>query len=98
MADTGKASMQVNIVSADKPIWSGQARSVTVPGTQGSMGIMPDHEPVLALLHEGNIRVQATDGGRQSFHVDSGFASFDSNKLTVAVDHYLEDAGQGQHS
>ena len=98
MADTGKASMQVNIVSADRPIWSGQARSVTVPGTQGSMGIMPDHEPVLALLQEGNIRVQATDGRRQSFHVDSGFASFDSNKLTVAVDHYLEDADQGQKS
>ena len=98
MAGTGKASMQVNIVSADRPIWSGQARSVTVPGTQGSMGIMPDHEPVLALLQEGNIRVQATDGGRQSFHVDNGFASFDSNKLTVAVDHYLEDADQGQQS
>ena len=98
MAGTGKASMQVNIVSADRPIWSGQARSVTVPGTQGSMGIMSDHEPVLTLLQEGNIRVQATDGGRQSFHVDGGFASFDSNKLTVAVDHYLEDAAQGQRS
>ncbi|WP_297315972.1 F0F1 ATP synthase subunit epsilon [Bifidobacterium indicum] len=95
MAGTAKTSMQVTIVSAAKPVWSGQARSVTVPATMGSMGIMPDHEPVLALLKEGDVSVQALDGGKQSFHVDNGFASFDTNKLTVAVVHYLGDGQDG---
>lgn len=91
MAGTEKTSMQVTIVSADKPVWSGQARSVTVPATMGSMGIMPDHEPILALLKEGNVSVQTPEGGQRSFHVDSGFASFDTNILTVAVDHSMDD-------
>lgn len=91
MAGTEKTSMQVTIVSADKPVWSGQARSATVPATMGSMGIMPDHEPILALLKEGDVSVQTLDGGKRSFHVDSGFASFDTNILTVAVDHSMDD-------
>lgn len=91
MAGTEKTSMQVTIVSADKPVWSGQARSVTVPATMGSMGIMPDHEPILALLKEGDVSVQTPEGGQRNFHVDSGFASFDTNILTVAVDHSMDD-------
>ncbi|MEK0306082.1 F0F1 ATP synthase subunit epsilon [Bifidobacterium favimelis] len=91
MAASDKTLMQVNIVAADRPVWTGQARSAMVPATAGSMGIMPDHEPLLTLLQKGRITVVTQDGSQRTFNVDSGFASFDSNRLTVAVDHKLAD-------
>ena len=71
------STMQVNIVAADHPVWHGTAKSVTIPASEGGMGILPDHEPVLTVIKEGN---------RLSFEVTDGFISFDSNKLTVAVE------------
>ncbi len=50
------------------------------------MGILPDHEPVLTVIKEGTIVVVDPEGNRLSFEVTDGFISFDSNKLTVAVE------------
>ena len=41
-----KTTMKVNIVAADHPVWHGDAASVTIPASEGGMGILPDHEPV----------------------------------------------------
>lgn len=78
--------MQVNIVAADHPVWEGTAKSVTIPASEGGMGILPDHEPVLTLIKEGTVTVIDPDGERHVFEVTDGFISFDSNKLTVAVE------------
>ncbi len=71
------STMQVNIVAADHPVWHGTAKSVTIPASEGGMGILPDHEPVLTVIKEGTIVVVDPEGNR---------LSFDSNKLTVAVE------------
>lgn len=39
-----KTTMKVNIVAADHPVWHGEATSVTIPASEGGMGILPDHE------------------------------------------------------
>ena len=67
-------TMQVNIVAADHPVWHGTAKSVTIPAFEGGM------------VTEGTIVVVDPDGSRRSFEVTDGFISFDSNKLTVAVE------------
>ena len=72
-------TMQVNIVAADHPVWHGTAKSVTIPASEGGMGILPNHEPVLIVVVD-------PEGNRLSFEVTDGFISFDSNKLTVAVE------------
>ena len=79
------STMQVNIVAADHPVWHGTAK-VTIPASEGGMGILPDHEPVLTVIKEGTIVVVDPEGNRLSFEVTDGFISFDSNKLTVAVE------------
>ena len=73
-----KTTMKVNIVAADHPVWHGEATSVTIPASEGGMGILPDHEPVLTVVEP--------DGDLQMFEVSVVFISFDSNKLTVAVE------------
>lgn len=81
-----KTTMKVNIVAADHPVWHGEATSVTIPASEGGMGILPDHEPVLTVIKQGTLTVVEPDGDRHMFEVTDGFISFDSNKLTVAVE------------
>ena len=52
-----KATMQVNIVCAEHPVWSGEALQVTIPASGGQMGILPNHEPVLTLIKQGKLAV-----------------------------------------
>ena len=86
MAESSKALMQVNIVAADHPVWHGTAKSVTIPASDGEMGILADHEPVLTVIKGGTVSVVDPAGERHAFEVSDGFISFDFNKLTVAVE------------
>ena len=52
-----KTTMKVNIVAADHPVWHGEATSVTIPASEGGMGILPDHEPVLTVIKQGTLTV-----------------------------------------
>ena len=79
-------TMQVNIVSADHPVWSGEAVSAVIPASEGDMGILPNHEPVLTVIKQGKLTVVEPNGERHLGEVSDGFISFDSNKLTVAVE------------
>ena len=74
-------TMQVNIVAADHPVWHGTAKSVTIPASEGGMGILPNHEPVLTVIKEGTIGL-----GIPAEPLFRSPLSFDSNKLTVAVE------------
>ena len=78
--------MRVNVVSANHPVWSGEATSAVIPASEGDMGILPNHEPVLTVIKRGTLTVVEADGQRHLFEVSDGFISFDSNKLTVAVE------------
>lgn len=78
--------MMVTIVAADHPVWRGEAVSVTIPASEGGMGILPNHEPLLTLIKQGRVTVVEPDGDLHMFDVTDGFISFDSNKLTVAVE------------
>ncbi|WP_018143257.1 F0F1 ATP synthase subunit epsilon [Alloscardovia criceti] len=87
MAGTTAAPiMDVNIIAEDRPLSTCKAVSAVVPTTQGHMGILPEHEPILALLGQGKIKVKRENGDIDTFIVNGGFVSFDNNTLTVGVD------------
>ena len=67
-----KTTMKVNIVAADHPVWHGEATSVTIPASEGGMGILPDHEPVLTVIKQGTLTVVEPDGDRHMFEVTDG--------------------------
>lgn len=85
MAESSK-TLQVNIVAADHPVWHGTAQSVTIPASEGEMGILPNHEPVLTVIKNGTVTVVDPQGARHSFEITDGFISFDTNRLTIAVE------------
>ncbi len=87
------AHLEVDLVAADRSVWSGEARSVSAPAADGEIGILPGHSPVLTVLRPGTVRITPADGGSQHVvRIDAGFLSVDSNQVTVVVD-TAEDAG-----
>jgi F-type H+-transporting ATPase subunit epsilon len=82
MADT----IQVDIVSAEGEIFSGPARMVFAPASQGELGIAPRHAPLLTLLKAGEVRVQTPDGQEQFFFVGGGALEVQPRHVTVLAD------------
>jgi F-type H+-transporting ATPase subunit epsilon len=88
------ANLEVDVVAADRRVWRGDARMVSVPAASGGMGILPGHTPVLALLQAGKVRITALDGSVRTIGVDEGFLSVDSDRVTVVV-HEAHELGSG---
>lgn len=80
------AELNVAVVSAERAIWSGSAKSVVAKTPEGEIGILPGHEPVLALLVESPLRIEQTDGTKVLVAVHGGFFSVDSNNVNVIVE------------
>jgi F-type H+-transporting ATPase subunit epsilon len=76
----------VDVVAADRMVWSGVATMVVAPAADGEIGILTNHEPVLSVLRPGNLRIKLTDGSPFSVRVTGGFLSVDSNRVTVVAD------------
>jgi F-type H+-transporting ATPase subunit epsilon len=79
-------TIHVDIVSAEGEIFSGAAKMVFVPASQGEMGIAPRHAPLLTMLKSGEVRVQTPDGQEQFFFVGGGALEVQPKKVTVLAD------------
>ena len=80
------AELTVDIVAADRHVWSGTARSVVAPAHDGEVGILAGHTPLLALLTSGTVRVTPASGSAVAIAVTGGFVSVDSDQVTVVAD------------
>jgi F-type H+-transporting ATPase subunit epsilon len=80
------AELSVNVVSAERAIWKGPARSVVAKTPEGEIGVLPGHEPVLALLVESPLRIESPDGSRFLVAVHGGFFSVDSDQVHVIAE------------
>ena len=79
------AELSVSVVSADRLVWSGKARQIVARTMIGEIGILPGHEPVLAILDAGDVRVTTTDGAVITASAEDGFLSFENNTATVVA-------------
>jgi F-type H+-transporting ATPase subunit epsilon len=80
------SELSVAVVSAEKSIWQGTARSIIAKTHEGDIGILPGHEPVLALLVEAPLRIEQTDGTKTLVAVHGGFISVDSDRVNVIAE------------
>ncbi|QWT23554.1 F0F1 ATP synthase subunit epsilon [Subtercola sp. PAMC28395] len=87
MADVSDSSapLQVSVVAADHEVWSGGATQVIAKTTEGEIGILRGHEPLLAILAEGEVRVTLADGKRIVAKADEGFLSVENNRVTIVA-------------
>lgn len=75
--------MQVEVVSADEVVWSGQSTLIIAKTVDGDMGILPGHSPVLAVLAPGGVEVVTTDATREVVAVDGGFLSVAQDRVSI---------------
>ena len=74
------ATLTVSVISPERVLFEGPAKSIVAPSFDGEVGILPMHAPMMTLLGKGTLRVESVEGGTQRFDVDGGF-------LQVAEDH-----------
>ena len=79
------AELKVSVVSADQEVWSGTAKQIIARTTEGEIGILPGHEPILAILGEGEVRVTGVDGQVITANAADGFLSVENNNVTIVA-------------
>ena len=79
------ADMRLEIVTAERVIYSEDVSVLVAPGTDGELGVLPSHAPLLTTLDPGEIRV--TKGGEDTFMaVSGGFLEVIGNRVTILAD------------
>ncbi|MDA0974284.1 MAG: ATP synthase F1 subunit epsilon [Bacteroidetes bacterium] len=78
--------MQLDIISPDKQIFSGEATYVSVPGKDGSLGILNNHAPMISALVKGGILVRQEGGVEQTIEVKGGVIEVLKNKVIILAE------------
>jgi F-type H+-transporting ATPase subunit epsilon len=79
-------TIQVDIVSAEGEIHTGDASMVFAPASLGEVGIAPRHAPMLTTLKPGEVRVQDVDGNEEAFYVTGGLLEVQPNRVMILAD------------
>ncbi|MBB5633980.1 F-type H+-transporting ATPase subunit epsilon [Cryobacterium mesophilum] len=79
------ALLNVSVVSADHEVWSGEARQIVAKTLIGEIGILAGHEPVLAILDVGEVRITLEDGKVVRARAEDGFLSVEHDMVTVVA-------------
>lgn len=77
---------RVDVVSPEAIVWSGEATFVVARTPDGEIGILADHEPVLASLVTSAVLVDGVDGTRITIGVHGGFLQVYKNQVTLLTD------------
>lgn len=77
--------LHVTIVTAQQTIFDGEAEAVNAPGSEGQLGILPRHAPLLTTLASGELRVRQR-GVDESIYVGGGFLEVNRNVVTILAD------------
>ena len=80
-------TIQVEVVSAEESVYSGEAAFVVLPGESGELGIYPRHTPLITRIKPGAIRIQPSGGGEeQLIFVAGGILEVQPAMVTVLAD------------
>ena len=78
--------LNVSLVAMDREVWVGKARLVVARTPEGEIGILPGHEPVLALLADGPVRIETLEGGAVGAAVHGGFFSVSNDAVAILAE------------
>ena len=88
MADT----LKLELVSPERLLVSEDVEMVTVPGTEGEFGVLPQHAPTLSTLRPGFVAVYKNNVVTERFFVTGGFAEVTRESCTILVDEAIPEA------
>lgn len=79
-------TIHVDVVSADREIYSGKSEMVIAPAEDGEVGIMPGHSPLVTRLTPGEVRVQHEGKDEEVLFVSGGFLEVQPSVVTILAD------------
>lgn len=79
-------SFDVEIVTPEKEIYRGQVTEMVLPASDGLMGILPNHAPIVAALDIGQVTVKRVDGGQDRMMISDGFFEMANNHARILAD------------
>jgi F-type H+-transporting ATPase subunit epsilon len=80
-------SLHMELVAADRTVWSGEANMVIARTTEGDIGVLPNHAPTLSLMVDGVVEVNTAEGEVWVAAVDAGFLSVADNRVSILSEH-----------
>ncbi|HEU5198045.1 MAG TPA: F0F1 ATP synthase subunit epsilon [Ktedonobacterales bacterium] len=80
-----RLTLHVEVVTQDRNVYSGEADMVVAPGSEGVLGILPRHAPLLTTLKPGELRIKY-DNDEDTLFVAGGFMEVSHNVVTVLAD------------
>lgn len=78
--------MKVEIITPDKSLYNGEASMVSLPGTDGSLGILNNHAPIITTLQSGIITLKEENGTVQEIEVAGGTVEVLNNVVTILAE------------
>ncbi len=79
-------TVHVDIVSAEKEIYSGLAEMVFAPAELGEVGISPRHAPFITRLNPGEVRIKVTENESYPFYISGGYLEVQPHLVTILAD------------
>ncbi len=79
------APMQLEIITAERQVYSGEVDAVVAPGLEGQLGILPHHAPLMTALRPGELTIRK-DGAENFLVVTGGFMEVLGDRVTILAD------------
>ena len=83
------ATLKLEIVTPEEKIYSEDVDMVTLPGSEGELGVYPNHVPVLTALRPGELRI-VKDGRESAMAIGEGFVEIKSDGVSILTDMALQ--------
>ena len=78
--------LKLEIVTPKGTIYDGEAKQVTLPGSEGEFGVLPEHATLVSLLTTGVIAIEMPDASKIDVAINSGYVKVNESKVTCIVD------------
>ncbi len=78
--------IKVDVVSAERSLFEGEAKFVALPGESGELGVLPGHTPLITRIRPGTVKIVLADDSEEMIFVAGGLLEIQPNHVTVLSD------------
>lgn len=78
--------MKLDIITPDATFFTGEVRSITVPGIKGAFQVLVDHAPIISTLGTGPVKIVDLEGKERFFNIDGGVIEVKKNRIIVLAE------------
>jgi F-type H+-transporting ATPase subunit epsilon len=78
--------MKIEIITPEATLFEGEGNYVYLPGSDGSLGVLNRHSPMISSLKKGTVRIKDNSGKEHKFDVKGGTVEVYNNKVTILAE------------